>query len=235
MNKPKPGALFIQAWLSETASVARKPSWIARRTVSTKPPTSGHAPQSTPAPVEPREGAVTSSERAPQAEEPPVRVSVPGPPPPAPVDISASIALAQLSEENAALRTQITEMAATMARLRREVLEASEGELVRLALAVAERVVGRELQMDPALVVAWARESVEALAAKDGVVIALARDVRDAVPADAWQDMGVEHRVQADSQLGPGVVEVRTPEGTVRTGPAARLSAVGKALGVGDP
>ena len=233
MSKPKPGALFVQAWLSETARVTPKPSWIAGRATSTKPPNTAVS-RSTPAAGNHSESQQPAEPRAPQGDEATGPVRLLEPPPPAPVDISTSIALVQLSEENAALRTQITEMAATMAGLRREVLEASEEELVRLALAIATRVVGRELQSDPALVVGWAREAVQALAAKDGVVIALARDVREAVPAEAWDAVGVEHRLQADSQLGPGAVEIRAAEGTVAIGADARLSAMAEGLGLGD-
>lgn len=231
MSKPKPGALFVQAWLSETARVTPKPSWIAGRATSTKPPTTA---RSAPAAGSPLESQRPSEPRAPQGDDPSGPARLIEPPPPAPVDISTSIALVQLSEENAALRTQITEMAATMASLRRDVLEASEEELVQLALAIATRVVGRELQSDPALVVAWARDAVQALAAKDGVVIALARDVREAIPAEAWDAVGVEHRLQADSQLGPGAVEIRSPEGTVAIGADARLAAVAEGLGLGE-
>ena len=222
MNKPKPGALFIQAWVgSEVSSSARRPSWIARR-MSSRPP----VPSVTPAPsippvVEP-------------LEQPTPVFTLPEPPPPAAIEIATAIALAQVSDENAALRAQITEMAATMARLHSEVLAASEGELVKLALTIAERVVGRELETDPALVVVWAREAIESLAAKDGVVIAVARDVRDEVPAGAWSGVGVEHRVQTDALLERRAVEVRTPEGTVSTGADARLEAVARALGLGE-
>ncbi|HXN31450.1 MAG TPA: FliH/SctL family protein [Polyangiaceae bacterium] len=224
MNKPKPGALFIQAWVgSEGSGTVRRPSWMARKGMSTRPPVPTVAPTpSIPVAAEPNE-------------QPAAVVSMPQPPPPAAVHIATSMALAQVSDENAALRAQIIEMAATMARLRREVLAASEGELVKLALTVAERVVGHELTTDPTLVVAWAREAVESLAAKDGVVIAVARDVRDDVPASAWSEVGVEHRVQTDALLARGVVEVRTPEGTVATGADARLAAVAQALGVGEP
>jgi hypothetical protein len=223
VKKAKPGALFIQAWaVSEASSAARRPSWIARKGMSTHPPVPSVAPTaSIPVVVEPVD---------PQ----PQTVPLPEPPPPAAVHIATAMALAQVSDENAALRAQITEMASTMARLRGEVLAASEGELVKLALTIAERVIGQELKGDPALVVTWAREAVESLAAKDGVVIAVARDVRDEVPAEAWSQVGMEHRVQTDALLARGVVEVRTPEGTVATGAEARLAAVAQALGIAE-
>jgi flagellar assembly protein FliH len=123
-------------------------------------------------------------------------------------------------------------MAAAMARLRREVLESSEIELVRLATAIAERVVGRELALAPDLVVDWAKEAIQLLAAKDEVVIALARDVAQQVPAEAWRALDLGSRVQMDALLAEGSVEVRTAEGAVLSGAAARLNAVSRALGV---
>jgi len=109
---------------------------------------------------------------------------------------------------------------------------ASEEELVRLAVSIAERVVGRELETDPTLVVAWARDCIEQLGAKDGIVVAFAKDVREQVPAVAWADLGHEHRTFVDVQLAPGSVEVRTPEGTIAAGADARLAAVTGALGL---
>jgi flagellar assembly protein FliH len=224
MNKGKP----MQAWVSEVSRVVRMPSWIARKALSTRPPISSRpsaAPPVSSPPDPPEAGEVLSA---------PV-VSLLEPPPPAAVDLTTSIALAQLADENAALRAQIAEMAATMAGLRREVLASSEKDLVRLALTIAERVVGRELALDPNLIVAWARDAIERLAAKDNVVIAVARDVRDSVADDSWGVQGIEHRVQTEAQLASGIVEVRTPEGSVATGVEARLAAIAEVLGVSDP
>ena len=222
MNKGKP----IQAWVAEVSRVVRMPSWIARKGLSTRPPISSR-PSAAPLP---------STSDVPEAFDvaPAPVVSLPEPPPPAAVDLTTSIALAQLADENAALRAQIAVMAGTMAGLRREVLASSEKDLVRLALTIAERVVGRELALDPDLVVAWAREAIERLGAKDHVVIAVAGDVRDAVADDSWGAQGIEHRVHTDAQLASGIIEVRTPEGSVATGAEARLAAIAEVLGVAE-
>jgi flagellar assembly protein FliH len=143
--------------------------------------------------------------------------------------------LERLKEENSALQGRIAELAVTMARLRRDVLEASEPELVQLALSIAERVVGRELAMAPALVVGWAREAVQALAAKDEIVIALAKDVASQMAPEAWEAIGLPHRIQTDPELGPGSVEVRAPEAVVAAGAQARLTSVAQALGITEP
>jgi flagellar assembly protein FliH len=122
-----------------------------------------------------------------------------------------------------------------MARLRRDVLDSSEAELVRLALAIAERIVGRELAVDPELVVAWAKESIQTLGAGDDVVIALAPDVAASLPEGAWADLDGTATVRTDSLLSEGSLEVRSPEGRVAAGAQARKDAVAEALGVVEP
>jgi flagellar assembly protein FliH len=140
------------------------------------------------------------------------------------------MAIAQLADENAELRAQLVAVQDAMTRLRGDILAQSEGDLVRLSLTIAERVVGRELTTDPKLVVEWARDALEQLAAEENVVIAVARDVAKSVSPDAWRDVGISHKRQTDPQLAPGTIEVRTPEGTITTGANARLAAIAEAL-----
>jgi flagellar assembly protein FliH len=158
-------------------------------------------------------------------------------PPTEPVFVNDPALIAELERlrvDSAAMQDRVAEMAVTMARLRRDVLEASEPELVQLALSIAERVVGRELAADPGLLVGWAHEAVQALAAKDEVVIAIAKDVASRVPAQSWEAMGPDIRVLTDPALGLGAVEVRAPEAVVEAGARARLTSVALALGVSD-
>lgn len=228
MSKPSQAPFALHTWGGEATFMTRKPSWMSRRGSTTHPPVQ--------VPVPPLPSVTDSMLGLAEAVDPPcppAPASQPAPPV-SEVDLSTSVALARLADENASLRGQVAEMASAMARLRRQVLEASEGELVNLAVAVAERVVGRELSTDPTLVVAWAREAIEALAAKDEVVIAVAKDVSRETPAQAWDALGIEYRLQTDAQLPPGSVEVRTPEGAVATSANARLSAVAQALGTGS-
>jgi flagellar assembly protein FliH len=142
--------------------------------------------------------------------------------------------LGRLREENATLQGRVAEMAVTMARLRRDVLEASEPDLVQLAISIAERVVGRELASDPQLIVSWAREAIQALASKNEVVIALAKDLLSQVPTEAWEGVGFAHAIQADLELAAGTIEVRAPGAVVGAGAQARLDSVAQALGVGE-
>jgi flagellar assembly protein FliH len=192
---------------------------MSKKGLTSKPPT----PTQPPAPP------------LPQIELPPSLKPEPAEPAPSIPDVRLTMELVRVNEENVALRSKIAELATEMARLRRQILEASEPELVRLAVSIAERVVGRELEADPSLVVEWARDAVHALASKDEVVIALGRDVAQQVPPGAWASLPVEHRVQNDALLPPGAVEVRSAEGVVAAGADARLAAVAQVLGVGEP
>ncbi len=222
MSKSPARVVALEGW-SSNVTPAHRPSWIFRKITPSRPPITG-APSSRPRPDVPE-----------ILNEPPAILASLHPPPPGPVEIATTMALTQLADENAALRSEVAEMAAAMARLKREVLEASESELVQLALTIAERVVGRELATDPSLAVVWACEGIQTLAAKD-VVIAVARDVAQRVPLAAWAAVDVQHREITDAQLKPGTIEIRATEGVVTTGADARLAAVAQALGVaGEP
>ncbi|HSY23384.1 MAG TPA: FliH/SctL family protein [Polyangiaceae bacterium] len=227
MSKSNHDALAVSVWTPEVTVITRRPSWMARK-MSTRPPAPA-APTpipSAPSAHPPPEATASAPSAAPAALPASEIISI------APVvDIMASTVIAQLSDDNAALRAQVAEMAAAMARLRRQILEASEGELVQLAVVIAERVVARELATEPDLVVHWARQAIDALAAKDEVVIAVAKDVASDVSPEAWAKLGVPHEVLQDAQLAPGVIEVRTPQGIVPVNAEARLQAVATALG----
>lgn len=218
MSNAEPRAFVLDSGSLE-ARMNRQPSWISRKPIPTRPPPPA---SSAPLPAE-----------APAPEAPELR-SLPEvtPPPVFEPDPEMVAEIEQLRRDNAALQSRIADMAVTMARIRRDVLEASEPELVQLALSIAERVVRRELSADPGLLVTWAREALQALAAKDEVVIALAQDNSSQVPAEAWAGLGVEHRVETDPALASGSVEVRTREAVVAAGADAQLKSVAEALGV---
>ena len=92
-----------------------------------------------------------------------------------------------------------------MESLRVRVLEASEPQLVKLAMAVAGRVVGRELQTDPTLVASWAREAVELFVTREGLVVSVAPDLASLVPADAWANaLATPHTLVVDPSRAPG-------------------------------
>ncbi len=203
--------------------MSRHPSWIFGKSVARRPPSvASVAPPEPPAPTE--SSAPPSVQPCPE----------PGPGLHA-VELALAARVAQLTEEKSAIEDRLARAVSRMATLRRDVMESSETELVKLAVAIAERVVGRELTADPALVVAWAKEGIQALGAGDDVVIAIASDVAAATPADAWAGLAEGVQIRTDPALPDGAAEVRSPLGRVAAGAAARLDAVGRAMGVGDP
>lgn len=119
--------------------------------------------------------------------------------------------------------------------LRREALETTERDLVRLALAIATRVVSREIEIDPTLVTAWAKEGIEALGAHDRVTIALSPEVVEALEARgeraAMAELG---DLVSDPRLGRSDCEVRGKFGRVDESMKARLDAVVAALELED-
>ncbi len=136
-------------------------------------------------------------------------------------------AFAALQAENTALRAQLAELTVVLGRTRREVLARSEGELVRLSLAIAERVVRRELATDPGLVARWAREAVEALTSRDDLVVAVSPDLANALPADVWaRALAVPFRLEVDPSLGTARCEVRAGAAIVDASADGRMAAV---------
>ncbi len=170
----------------------------------------------------------------PPSERPPPKAKPTSPPP---LDVPpAQEAEAQESEsEIVQLRHQLNEVLEQMAQMRRHVLEASERDVVRLSMAIAETVVGRELTVSPELVATWARAGIDHLVEEDQIELAIAGDVAEAVPADAWVDgAGNSVRPTVDSSLPPGSCELRGEFSRVDASAAARLAAVADGIGVSD-
>ena len=203
------------SWMVGGAPVAKKPSWSAPR------------PAPVPA-IEPsRPSAMPAAPRV-SAPPPPVIISAPEPEP----EPQAASADPELLRELEQLREAFARQTADLVELRRNVLAESEPELVRLALAIAERAVGRALKADKQLVVQWAREGIEALAAEEPVVVAVSPDLATLVPKRAWTTLGAELKIEAE--LPRWSCEVRSKDGRISVGMSSRLRAVGEVLGVGD-
>lgn len=126
-------------------------------------------------------------------------------------------ALAKLEEDAAALRSAVTTMR-----------DEAEGELVKLALAVAERVVGRELTTAPALVVQWVREAIAGSALGDHFELALSTELASTLDGEAWGDLAAH--VTTDPALEPGTCEVRDDGKMITVDADTRLDLVGEHL-----
>lgn len=122
---------------------------------------------------------------------------------------------------------RLAEVIAELARVRREVLSASEPEVVKLALSIAERVVGHAVEIEPGLVAQWAAEGVAALATKDDVEVAIGAGLAEHV-FDAVRSTGAT--LVVDPTLDRQGCEVRGRFARVRTSASDRFALVAESL-----
>lgn len=144
--------------------------------------------------------------------------------------VALRVALDAAGAERDALEARALEAEARVEQARADVLAESEGQLLRLALAIAERVVAREIRTDPTLVARWVEDALAALAAiapdaRPSVAVGLA--LAGAIPGDAWTSvLGPAVRVERDPSLAPLGCEVRAGVSAVDVSPLARLASV---------
>jgi hypothetical protein len=211
----------LPAWAGNTASVVvPRPSWLAPA-----PSPSRQEDVDAPGPEDsllPENGAHLHAALA----------YLPEPPLPIAPELPAPPAYPDLREECGGLRAQLAAALDAMANLRRSVLEASEPQLVRLACAVGERVAGRELQTDPTLVVAWAREAIDQLVKEQPLVIAVSSDIAASLGEAAWAPLqAASVTVETDKSLAPASCEIRGAAASVDASLTGRADAVFRAIG----
>ena len=207
--------------------VSGRPSWIGIPRVSA----AAIAPVRAPSVPPPSEGRpVSASVRPPSIA--PSLVPITRPSVPAPSPLIQSTRELELESEVAALRQEVARLAAELSSVRSRVLEESEPEIVRLAITVAERVVGRELASDPSLVLDWIRQGLTALPGREEIVVAVATDIAAHLPLEVIADAAAGRRVIVDASLRPGSCEVREGASCVPAGHQDRLAAITDALGM---
>jgi len=136
----------------------------------------------------------------------------------------AEAELAASREEIATAHAAAADAQQALARVIEKTLEDAEAELVKLAIAIAERVVGRELGTSPELIVDWAREALAASTLGEGLVVAVSSDVAVAVDSSHWEDLAP--RVVTDASLPPSTCELRDGATTVTASGGDRLDLV---------
>jgi flagellar assembly protein FliH len=104
-----------------------------------------------------------------------------------------------------------------------------EQEVVKLALAIAARVLHREAQIDPLLLTGAVRVALEKMADRTGVVVRVA-----AVDVAAWEqafaatEVSERPRVTGDAGLARGECRLETRMGTVELGVTVQLEEIEK-------
>jgi hypothetical protein len=111
-----------------------------------------------------------------------------------------------------------------------------ERDLVQLAGAIAERVCGRELQMDPTLLATLARDGMMALADRESVTVRFSTDTPDAAKErllSAVESRAPGCKVVFDRELVAGSCVVESAQGFVDESVTTRLDIVMEQLGFG--
>lgn len=139
--------------------------------------------------------------------------------------------LEALRQQNMQLEQTLAEAISESCRMRRKILEESEGELVKLAIAIAQQIVGRELRANPELATDWAKEAIEQLASDDAVTIAISPEVEPLLTPEKWLQIVPGVTVVVDQALQPGQTQVRSLHTRIGAGRVERAAAVVEALG----
>lgn len=127
----------------------------------------------------------------------------------------------KLNEERAVLARTLEDFSEE----RRKYFEGVEGEVVRLSLAIAERVLHREVEMDPLLLAGAAKVALENVADRSGVILRVSSS-----EVDAWTErMGQSPdppELVADHNLTKGECVLETRMGTIDLGIRAQLKEI---------
>jgi flagellar assembly protein FliH len=139
-------------------------------------------------------------------------------------EATASAQLASMSE-------QLTAAIEHIGRLRGGVLRQAERDLVRLAVAIAERIVRKEIALDPARLVTMASEAASRLGDRVAATLHLHPADHAAVSASgAIERISGSLTVVSDPHVPPGGCLVRSAVGNVDAGVDAQMREIARAL-----
>jgi flagellar assembly protein FliH len=136
---------------------------------------------------------------------------------------------ARVEEVVARLAATIEEIAG----LRTGVMRRAERDLVRLAIAMAERVLRREVDIDRELLVVMARVAIDRLGENGTATIHLHPSDHDAVVARRSTELGPSVELVADPAVPRCGCLVRSPFGTIDVGIESQVRELSRAL-LGD-
>ena len=122
-----------------------------------------------------------------------------------------------------------------LAGLRAELLQKTERQVVELALAIAARVLRRELSVDRELLVAMARVALERLGENTSATIRLNPEDYAVIGAQTHLGDSAVVRVVSDPLVSSGGCLVQSDFGLIDAGIDAQLGEMASALGVTAP
>jgi flagellar assembly protein FliH len=137
-------------------------------------------------------------------------------------------------ERGEAMLRRLTQTIDDLMALRTQMIHQTERQMVQLALAVARRVVHREVSLDQDLLVAMARVALERLGESAHVTVRFHPEEFEAISAARAGDWsGAAVTVVADPRVGRGGCRVESEFGTMDAGVDAQIQELARAL-LGD-
>jgi flagellar assembly protein FliH len=133
-----------------------------------------------------------------------------------------------------AMLTRLTDTLEQLATLRNTMIHSTERQMVQLALAIAHRIIQREVSLDRDLVVAMARVALDRLGDMARVTVRMNPDDFAVTAAARTAQLAGSHvSVVADARIGRGGCRVESDLGVMDAGVEEQLREVARAL-LGD-
>jgi flagellar assembly protein FliH len=141
----------------------------------------------------------------------------------------------QASQRGEAMLYRLMQTIEELTQVRAQMIQQTERQMVQLALAVARRVIHREVSIDPDLLIAMARVALERLGETAQVKIRLHPEDYQAAGAErVAQQAGSNVTVVADAHLSRGGCRIESDMGMLDAGVDAQLHEIARALLGGD-
>jgi flagellar assembly protein FliH len=137
----------------------------------------------------------------------------------------------QASQRGEAMLYRLMQTIEELTQVRAQMIQQTERQMVQLALAVARRVIHREVSLDPDLLVAMARVALERLGETAQVTVRLHPEDYQAAGAErVAQQAGSNVTVVADAHLSRGGCRIESDMGMLDAGVDAQLQEIARAL-----
>jgi flagellar assembly protein FliH len=137
-------------------------------------------------------------------------------------------------ERGEAMLRRLTQTLEELTTLRAEMIRQTERQMVQLALAIARRILHREVSLDQDLLIAMARVALDRLGESAQVTVRLHPEEFEATAAArAAEWTGTTVQVVADARVGRGGCRVESDFGMSDAGVDAQLQELARAL-LGD-
>ena len=139
------------------------------------------------------------------------------------------------AQRGEAILRRLTQTVEELATLRAEMIHQTERQMVQLALAIARRIVHREISLDQDLLSAMARVALDRLGDSAQVTVKLHPEEFEATGAARVAQLNAAHvTVVADPRVPRGGCRVESSLGTMDAGVDAQLQEIAYALLGGD-